>query len=61
MKALLPVVGAGGIFAGAALAGLLLGIWLGRQLGQPLWVFAGLLGGLAIGGYSAFRLLLRSM
>jgi len=61
MKSVLPVIGAGGVFAGGTLAGLVLGIWLGRQVGQPLWVFAGLLAGLAIGGYSAFRLLLRSM
>jgi hypothetical protein len=58
---MLPVLAAGGTFTVAALAGLLVGIWLGRTTGQPLWVIGGLLAGIAVGGYSAFRLLLRSM
>jgi hypothetical protein len=56
-----PVIGAGATFAGAALGGLLLGIWLSGRTGNQLWVLAGLGGGLAVGGYGAFRLLMRSL
>ena len=61
MNGIVPVLAAGGSFAVAALGGLFAGIWLGRMTGQQLWVVGGLLVGIAIGGYSAFRLLLRSM
>ena len=61
MKPLLPVLGAGGAFAGTAAGGLLAGIWLAERLKAPILTAAGLFAGLALGGYSAFRLLLRSM
>jgi hypothetical protein len=61
MKAVMPVLAAGGTFAMTTLAGLILGIWLGGRTGQGWWVVAGLFGGLAVGGYSAYRLLLRSL
>lgn len=61
MKDVGPVLAAGGTFAAAALAGLAAGIWLGRASGHDLWVVAGLFAGMALGGYSAVRLLLRSM
>ncbi len=60
MKGLLPVIGAGGTFAGSAVAGLLLGIWLAGRTGAQLWVLGGLFGGLFLGGYAAVRLLMRS-
>ena len=53
------VIGAGASFAVTVLAGLLLGIWLAGRTGQQLWVLGGLFAGLAIGGYAAFRLILR--
>jgi len=61
VKTLAPVLAAGGTFAGAALLGLLLGILLGQKTAQPLWAFGGLMAGVAIGGYGAVRLLVRSV
>lgn len=61
MKSILPVLGAGGTFAICALVGLGLGILAGQRTGQQLWVFGGLFGGLALGGFSAFSLLRKSM
>ncbi|HEY1682348.1 MAG TPA: AtpZ/AtpI family protein [Candidatus Tumulicola sp.] len=61
MKELTPVLSAGGTFAIAALAGLVLGIWVGGKTGQAWWAFVGLMAGLAVGAYSAFRLLQRSL
>ena len=60
MKDVLPVIGAGGTFAGATVAGLLAGVWLTGRTGQQLWVAAGLFGGLIVGGYAAVRLLMQA-
>lgn len=60
MKSVLPVIGAGTAFALTALCGLGAGIWIGQRTGQPLWSVGGLFAGLALGGYSAVRLLMRS-
>jgi uncharacterized protein YneF (UPF0154 family) len=54
----LRLVAAGGTFAGSALLGLLLGIWLAGRTGQQLWVLGGLLGGVAVGAFSAARLVM---
>lgn len=61
MKPLLPVLVAGGTFAAAAILGLLTGVVVAGRAGEPLLVPAGLMLGAAIGGYSALRMLLRSM
>jgi hypothetical protein len=61
MKQILPVLAAGGTFAGAAVLGLLAGIAVASRSGKPLFVPAGLLLGAALGGYSAIRVLLKSM
>jgi hypothetical protein len=61
VKGVMPVVAAGGTFAMTALAGLVIGIWIGGRTGQGLWVLAGLFGGLAVGAYAAYRLLMRSL
>jgi hypothetical protein len=61
VKALLPVLFAGGSFAGAAILGLLVGVVVAERLGAPLLTPAGLILGLIAGGYSAFRLLAKSM
>lgn len=61
MKSVAPVLAAGGTFASTALVGLLIGIALSNHTHQPLWVLGGLFAGLALGGYGAFRLLMRSM
>jgi hypothetical protein len=61
VKPLLPVLGAGGTFAGTTVAGLLAGVWLAERLRLPILAAAGLFAGLALGGYTAYRMLLRSM
>ncbi len=61
MKALLPLVAAGGTFAAAAVVGLALGALLAQRRGEPLLAPAGLLVGAAIGAYGALRLLARAM
>lgn len=61
MSGVLPVLAAGGTFAGTTLAGLLAGVWFGHVTGQPLWAIGGLFGGLLLGGYAAVRLLARSI
>jgi hypothetical protein len=61
VRELLPVVVAGGTFAAAAVIGLLLGVLASGRTGQPLLVPAGLVLGIAVGGYGAIRLIVRSM
>lgn len=61
MKGVVPVLAAGGTFALTALAGLTGGVWISRSTGSGFWVAAGLFAGMALGGYAAMRLLLRSM
>lgn len=61
MKGPLPVVVAGGTFAAAAVLGLVIGIIAAGRTAQPILVPAGLMLGLAIGGYSALRLIFRSL
>jgi hypothetical protein len=57
----MPVLAAGGTFAVCSLAGLAGGLLLAQRTGQQLWVAGGLFVGLALGGYSAFALLRKSM
>jgi hypothetical protein len=57
----LPLIMAGGAFAAAAVIGLLCGVFAAGRIDEPLLVPAGLLLGSAVGGYSAVRLLFRSM
>jgi hypothetical protein len=61
VNAVLPVLTAGATFAFTTLAGVFAGYWIEQATGQGLWVLGGLIAGIAIGGYSAYRLLLRSM
>jgi hypothetical protein len=61
MKGPLPVVVAGATFAAAAVLGLLGGIVAAGHTDQPILVPVGLMLGAAIGGYSALRLLFRSL
>jgi hypothetical protein len=56
-----PVVAAGGAFAFTVLLGIGAGVWAERATGNGVWVVVGLFGGVAIGGYSAVRLLFRSL
>jgi hypothetical protein len=61
VKPFLPVLLAGGSFAGSAVLGLLLGVLAAQRFSHPLLAPAGLLLGALAGGYSAFRLLAKSM
>lgn len=61
MNSALPLLGAGATFAGCAVAGLLAGIWVSRLTGSALAVLAGLFAGLLIGGFAAYRLVVRSL
>ena len=61
MRALLPLVVAGGTFAAAAIVGLALGAFAAGRRGEPLFAPLGLLIGAAIGAYSAVRVLAKSM
>lgn len=58
MKGAAAALGAGTAFASGALAGLLVGWWIGRQTGASWWVAVGLVAGAVAGGYGALRLLL---
>lgn len=53
-------VTAGSQLLGGVLGGFLLGVWLGKQFNQPLLPIAGLFAGVFLGGWSAFRLLMRA-
>ncbi len=57
----MPVLAAGGTFAAATVAGLFAGAWLAARFKAPIVAVAGLFVGLAFGGYSAYRLLMRSI
>lgn len=61
MKGVPPLIGAGGAFVGSTLLGLGAGILVDQRTGGQLYVIAGLFAGMLLGGYAAFRLLLRSM
>jgi hypothetical protein len=61
VNSLVPAIAAGSTFAAATLAGMVVGLLAARATGQGLWVLGGLFAGMALGGYSAVRLLLRSM
>jgi hypothetical protein len=61
VKPFVPILVAGGTFAAAAVIGLLAGIVAAERARQPLFVPAGLLIGAAAGGFSAVRLLMRSL
>jgi len=61
VKALAPVLGAGGAFVGCSLLGLAIGIFLDGRTGEHFYAAAGLFAGFILGGYAAIRLLLRSI
>jgi len=61
VNALVPVMAAGATFAVVTLCGLLAGVWIAHATGQGAWAGAGFIAGLVAGGYSAYRLVLRSM
>ncbi len=61
MKPAVTVIVAGSTFAGAGILGLIAGVALANWRGVPLAAPIGLLLGAAIGGYSAVRLMVRSI
>lgn len=60
MKGAAGVIAAGSAFAGAGVAGLLIGIWLDRAQQTQYYAVVGLFVGIAVGGYAAFRMLLQT-
>lgn len=60
MKGAAGVIAAGSAFAGAGVAGLLIGIWLDRTQQTQYYAVIGLFAGIAVGGYAAFRMLLQT-
>lgn len=61
MKSLVPLLGAGGTFAGCAILGFGIGIWADFHTGSRFYTLLGLFAGMAAGGYGAFRLLVRAL
>jgi hypothetical protein len=61
VKPLLPVLLAGGTFAAGAVIGLGGGVLAAQRFGEPLLAPVGLMIGAGFGGYSAVRMLLRSI
>jgi len=60
VKGAAGVIAAGSAFAGAGVAGLLIGIWLDRAQQTQYYAVVGLFVGIAVGGYAAFRMLLQT-
>ncbi len=60
MKGATAVVAAGSAFTGAAVGGLLIGVWLDHARHTEYFAVAGLFAGVALGGYTAFRLLVQT-
>jgi hypothetical protein len=61
MRSLLPVLAAGGTFAGSAVIGLFIGVLVAQRSEEPLWAVAGLMVGAALGAVSALALLVKAM
>lgn len=60
MKGASALIAAGSAFAGSAVLGLLLGIWLDQLRRTEFLAVAGLFAGVLVGAYAAYRLLLQS-
>lgn len=60
MKGAAGVIAAGSAFAGAAVAGLLIGIAVDHVRHTEYFAAAGLFAGVVLGGYAAFRLLVQT-
>lgn len=60
MKGAAALVAAGSAFAGAGVAGLLIGIWLDHARRTEYFAVVGLFAGVLVGAYAALRLLLQA-
>ncbi|HEV2261397.1 MAG TPA: AtpZ/AtpI family protein [Candidatus Rubrimentiphilum sp.] len=60
MKAAVALIAAGSAFAGAAIGGLVLGIWFDHVARTGFYAVVGLFVGMAAGAYAAFRLFVQS-
>lgn len=61
MKGALAVVAAGGTFAGTVIVAIVIGVVLDRRLGTSYWVLVLFFAGLALGAYSAWRLVAQAL
>lgn len=61
MKGVAPLLGAGGTFAACVLVGFGLGILIDDRTGASYCALVGFFAGVLLGGYSAVRLLMRSL
>jgi F0F1-type ATP synthase assembly protein I len=59
VKGAAAIVAAGSAFAGGGVGGLLIGIWLDHAQRTQYYAVIGLFAGIVLGGYAAFRMLLR--
>jgi hypothetical protein len=60
VKSAAGIIAAGSAFAGAGIAGLLIGIWFDHVRHTEYLAVAGLFAGVVLGGYAAFRLLVQT-
>lgn len=60
MKGAAGIIAAGSAFAGAGVAGLLIGIWLDHVQRTQYYAVVGLFAGIVLGGYAAFRMLVQT-
>ena len=61
MKGVAPLLGAGGAFTASVVAGFGVGVLVDEWTRSRYYTLAGLFIGIVLGGYGAFRLLLRSL
>jgi F0F1-type ATP synthase assembly protein I len=61
MKGPLAVMAAGGTFAGTVIVAIIIGIVLDHRLGTSYWVLVLFFAGLALGAYSAWRLIAQAI
>jgi F0F1-type ATP synthase assembly protein I len=59
VKGAAGIIAAGSAFAGGGIVGMLIGVWLDHSQRTQYFAVIGLFAGIVLGGYAAFRMLLR--